>query len=120
KLSGCSAAIPENIDESTNVNILIISASQRQSYSIKNISQKNQTVLIQLNESLPDTFVDNFFVGEITYSPTIDLLGRLTNAFDHLEDWEDIYEKFPPIQYIYGPPGTGKTTWLKNKIIELA
>src|SRR5690606_11245781 len=36
KLSGCSAAIPENIDESTNVNILIISASQRQSYSIKN------------------------------------------------------------------------------------
>ncbi len=120
KLSGCSAAIPENIDESTNVNILIISASQRQSYSIKNISQKNQTVLVQLNESLPDTLVDNFFVGEITYSPTIDLLGRLTNAFDHLEDWEDINEKFPPIQYIYGPPGTGKTTWLKNKIIELA
>lgn len=119
KLSGCSGVIPENIDESTNVNIKIISASQRQSYSIQNISQKNQTVLIQLNQVLPDTLVDNFFVGEITYSPTIDLLGRLTNAFHHLEDWEDINLKFPPIQYIYGPPGTGKTTSLKNKIIGL-
>ncbi|MBK8749457.1 MAG: AAA family ATPase [Saprospiraceae bacterium] len=119
KLSGCSAAIPENIDESTNVNIKIISASQRQSYNIKNISQKNQTVLIQLNQSLPEPLVDNFFVGEITYTPTIDLLGRLTNAFNHLEDWEDINLKFPPIYYIYGPPGTGKTTSLKNTIIKL-
>lgn len=119
KLSGCNSVIPENIDESVNVNIRIITANQKQSFNIQNISQKNQTVLIQLNEELSDTLIDNFFVGEITYIPTIDLLARLTNAFHHLEDWEDINLKFPPIQYIYGPPGTGKTTSLKNEIIGL-
>lgn len=75
--------------------------------------------MIQFNQSLEKSLIENFFVGELTYSPTIDLLGRLTNAFHHLEDWEDINAKFPPIQYIYGPPGTGKTTSLKNKIIGL-
>ena len=119
KLSACSNVIPDNIDESKNVNIKIISGTQRVSFPIINISQKNQTVLIQLNVDLDDNLIDKFFVGEITYLPSIDLLGRLTNAFNKLDEWDDINEIFPAIEYIYGPPGTGKTTTLKERIFSL-
>lgn len=118
-LSACNSVIPENIDESKNVSIKIISGKQKETLSIKNISQKNQTVLVELNHELDNTLLNNFFIGEITYTPVIDLLERLVKAFNYLEEWEDINEKFPAIEYIYGPPGTGKTTTLKNRIIEL-
>ncbi|MFD0699457.1 AAA domain-containing protein [Myroides pelagicus] len=120
KLYACNSIIPENIDESRNVKLRIIAGKQKQSLEIKNISQKNQTVLIQLGEVLDETLIKDFFIAEISYFPTIDLLGRLTNAFEHLEEWENINDKFPAIEYIYGPPGTGKTTTLKNRIVDLS
>ncbi|MET3731305.1 DEAD/DEAH box helicase [Moheibacter stercoris] len=115
-LSACNTVIPDNIDESKNVDIKIISGKDKVLYPIKNISQKNQTVLIQLAEEIDDSLIDNFFIGEISYTPVIDLLDRLTKAYVALDNWDDVIKEFPSIDYIYGPPGTGKTTTLKNKI----
>ena len=88
-------------------------------FTINSISQKNQVVLIQLEENLAVEIFDNFFMAEINYQPTIDLLHRLENAFIKLDTWDKISVDFPSIHYIYGPPGTGKTTTLKNTINDL-
>lgn len=116
KLSACNSIIPENIDESKDVKIKLYFGKNTKTIKITSISQKNQKVLIQLDESLPDELIKNFFMAEITYQPTIDLLNRLRVAFQRIRTWEDIETEFPPINYIYGPPGTGKTTTLKEKI----
>lgn len=116
KLSACNSAIPENIDESKDVTIKFYYGKNIKTAKISSISQKNQRVLIHIDEPLPNEIFESFFMAEITYQPTIDLLQRLRNAFAHLDTWDDIETEFPAIQYIYGPPGTGKTTTLKDKI----
>ncbi|MPT32702.1 MAG: hypothetical protein E2600_13775 [Chryseobacterium sp.] len=119
KLSACSSMVPDNIDESRNISVKIYYGKNVKTFIIGSISQKNQVVLVKLEEDLPEELFSSFFMAEITYQPTVDLLQRLQTAYSSLDDWDDIFAEFPPIQYIYGPPGTGKTTTLKNKIKSL-
>lgn len=119
KFSACNSIVPDNIDESRNVSLKLYYGKNVKTFTINSISQKNQVVLIQLEENLAVEIFDNFFMAEINYQPTIDLLHRLENAFIKLDTWDKISVDFPSIHYIYGPPGTGKTTTLKNTINDL-
>jgi superfamily I DNA and/or RNA helicase len=58
---------------------------------------------------------------KISYSPVIDLLERLYKAFinrKNIDEWDEIKDALPSLEFIYGPPGTGKTTTLCSRIID--
>src|SRR5690606_9232479 len=60
---------------------------------------------------------------ELLFSRSIDLLGRLLNAYEHLgrcNQWQPKYclkqNLTENIQFIFGPPGTGKTSEIAKEI----
>jgi hypothetical protein len=119
ELSGCLQYVDDNIDETTEVKLLLLYDDKtKKEISVTNLSKKHQNVAFQYNINEFNIF-ENVFEVELSFTPVINLLDRLHKAFNSLIDWNDINEAFPAINYIYGPPGTGKTTNVVDKIINI-
>lgn len=124
-LCGASSLIPLNIEDFEDFKItLVIKNSQNEVIKVEGVSKKGQDLLIYCREKIPQSIIDKFsdiIQVKISFSPVIDLLERLHRAFTNrlnIDEWEDINEILPPVQFIYGPPGTGKTTTLCSMIAD--
>lgn len=125
-LCGASSYISPEIENANDFKIsLVFSNGQRENITVEGVSKKGQNLLIKCREPLSiNTLLrlSNIFKVEINFTPVIDLLQRLFNALsnvNYIDEWENIEEDMPSLNYIYGPPGTGKTTKLCNKINEI-
>lgn len=124
-LCGASSLIPLNIEDFEDFKItLVIKNSQNEVIKVEGVSKKGQDLLIYCREKIPQSIITKFsdiIQVKISFSPVIDLLERLYRAFANrrnMDEWEDINETLPPLQFIYGPPGTGKTTTLCSMIAD--
>lgn len=122
-LCGASSYISPEIEDVDDFKItLVFGGGKRENITVEGVSKKGQDLLIYCRESMPASTLSRLskiFKVEINFTPVIDLLERLYKAFTNnknIDEWEEIQEKMPPLNYIYGPPGTGKTTKLSNKI----
>lgn len=125
-LCGAASYISSEIENADDLKVsLIFGNSKRENITVEGVSKKGQDLLIYSRESLPKNIVSQFsniFKIEINFTPVIDLLDRLYKAFansNYIDDWHDIKQAMPPVDFIYGPPGTGKTTTLCNKINDI-
>jgi DNA polymerase III delta prime subunit len=125
-LCGASSYITAEIENSDDFKvILVFENGRKESISVEGVSKKGQDLLIYCRESLPSNTLSKLskiFKVEINFTPVVDLLDRLYKAFtnrNHIDEWQDIQESMPSLNYIYGPPGTGKTTTLCNNINEI-
>lgn len=124
-LCGASSLIPLNIEDFEDFKItLIIKNRQNVNIKVEGVSKKGQDLLIYCREPIPQPVISTFndvIQIKISFSPVIDLLEKLYKAFVNrlnMDEWDDVKDTLPKLQFIYGPPGTGKTTTLCNKIIE--
>lgn len=124
-LCGASSLIPLNIEDFEDFKItLVIKDSQNEKIKVEGVSKKGQDLLIYCREKIPQSIIKKFgdiIQVKISFSPVIDLLERLYRAFtnrQNMDEWDDINETLPPLQFIYGPPGTGKTTTLCSMIVD--
>ena len=122
-LCGASSYISPEIENADDFKVsLVFGNGKRENVTVEGVSKKGQDLLIYCRESLPATTISrlsNIFKVEINFTPVIDLLDRLYKAFtnsNHIDEWQDIEEAMPSLNYIYGPPGTGKTTTICNNI----
>jgi hypothetical protein len=125
-LCGASSYISPEIENADDFKVsLVFGNGKREHITVEGVSKKGQDLLIYCREPLPtDTLsrLSNIFKVEINFTPVIDLLDRLEKAFEnrnYIDEWENIEEAMPSLNYIYGPPGTGKTTTLCNNINEV-
>lgn len=124
-LCGASSLIPLNIEDFEDFKIiLVIKDSQNEKIKVEGVSKKGQDLLIYCREKIPQSIIKKFsdiIQVKISFSPVIDLLERLYRAFTNrhnMDEWDDINETLPPLQFIYGPPGTGKTTTLCSMLAD--
>lgn len=122
-LCGASSYISPEIENADDFKVsLVFGNGKRENITVEGVSKKGQDLLIYCRESLPNVTLSrlsNIFKVEINFTPVIDLLDRLYKAFtnsNYIDEWQDIDEAMPSLNYIYGPPGTGKTTTLCNNI----
>lgn len=122
-LCGASSYISPEIENADDFKVsLIFSNGKREHIIVEGVSKKGQDLLIYCRESLSSNTLlrlSSIFKVEIKFTPAIDLLERLERAFknrNYIDEWENIKEAIPELNYIYGPPGTGKTTTLCNNI----
>ena len=125
-LCGASSYISPEIENADDFKVsLVFGNGKRENITVEGVSKKGQDLLIYCREPLSsNTFsrLSNIFKVEINFTPVIDLLDRLYKAFtndNYIEEWENIQEAIPSLNFIYGPPGTGKTTTLCNKINDI-
>lgn len=124
-LDGANRFIPEDISESEGAMIRLWYDDDTASDEIKieGVSRIGQKVQILTDSAVSEMVLEKMKRVrrvEFQYTPVIDLIGRLQNAFVNssiIDRWDDISDALPSIQYIYGPPGTGKT-WTIGKKIE--
>lgn len=124
-LCGASSLIPLNIEDFEDFTItLVIKSRKNKKIIVEGVSKKGQDLLIFCREPISQSIIDSFnevIQIKISYSPVIDLLERLYKAFinrKNIDEWDDINEVLPSLEFIYGPPGTGKTTTLCSRIID--
>lgn len=124
-LSGSSTYISSEIENADDFKVsLVFGSGKRENITVEGVSKKGQDLLIYCRVSLSSntlSHLSNIFKVEINFTPVINLLERLERAFEnrnYIDNWENIEEALPSLNYIYGPPGTGKTTTLCNKINE--
>src|SRR5690606_24690720 len=124
-LKGANSLIPLNIEVFDNFSItLIFSNKLRENILVEGVSKKGQDLLVYVPKGIDDKLIINFdrVVNiSINFTPVLDLLQRLANAFSNKEviaPWESIEDSLPPLHFIYGPPGTGKTTKLVNTLVD--
>lgn len=122
-LCGASSYISPEIENADDFKVsLVFENGKREHITVEGVSKKGQDLLIYCREPLPTNTLSrlsNIFKVEINFTPVIDLLDRLEKAFEnrnYIDEWENIEETMPSLNYIYGPPGTGKTTMLCNNI----
>lgn len=122
-LCGASSYISPEIENAYDFKVsLVFGNSKREHITVDGVSKKGQDLLIYCREQLPTNTLSrlsSIFKVEINFTPVIDLLDRLEKAFEnrnYIDEWENIEESMPSLNYIYGPPGTGKTTTLCNNI----
>jgi hypothetical protein len=125
-LCGASSYISPEIENADDFKVsLVFGNGKREHITVEGVSKKGQDLLIYCREPLPTNTLSRFsniFKVEINFTPVIDLLDRLEKAFENrnnIDEWENIEEAMPSLNYIYGPPGTGKTTTLCNNINEV-
>lgn len=125
-LCGASSYISPEIENADDFKVsLVFGNGKREHITVEGVSKKGQDLLIYCRETLPTNTLSrlsNIFKVEINFTPVIDLLDRLEKAFEnrnYIDEWENIEEAMPSLNYIYGPPGTGKTTTLCNNINEV-
>ena len=125
-LCGASSYISPEIENADDFKVsLIFSNGKKENITVEGVSKKGQDLLIYCRESMSSNTLlnlSNIFKIEINFTPAIDLLDRLERAFrnkNYINEWVDIEEAMPSLNYIYGPPGTGKTTTLCNNINEV-
>lgn len=125
-LCGASSYISPEIENADDFKVsLVFGNGKREHITVEGVSKKGQDLLIYCREPLPTNTlsrISNIFKVEINFTPVIDLLDRLEKAFEnrnYIDEWENIEEAMPSLNYIYGPPGTGKTTTLCNNINEV-
>jgi DNA polymerase III delta prime subunit len=124
-LCGASSYISPEIENADDFKVsLVFGNGKREHITVEGVSKKGQDLLIYCRESLSSNTISRLttiFKVEINFTPVIDLLDRLERAFEnrnYIDEWENIEEAMPSLNYIYGPPGTGKTTTLCNNINE--
>lgn len=122
-LCGASSYISPEIENADDFKVsFVFGNGKKENITVEGVSKKGQDLLIYCRESLPNNTLSNLskiFKVEINFTPAIDLLDRLYKAFtnkNYIDEWQDIQESMPSLNYIYGPPGTGKTTTLCNLI----
>lgn len=122
-LCGANSYISPEIENADDFKVsLVFGNGKKENIIVEGVSKKGQDLLIYCRESLPATTISrlsNIFKVEINFTPVIDLLDRLYKAFtnsNHIDEWQNIEEAMPSLNYIYGPPGTGKTTTICNNI----
>jgi hypothetical protein len=120
-LTGSSGLIPVNVDTFTDFRVTINFSNQpKVAANIDAVSSRGQDMLIYCSEGLSSQIIDNLdhIVNvSISFTPSINLLRQLYNAFSNIENldpWTDIMEALPAVELIYGPPGTGKTTSIRH------
>lgn len=120
-LTGSSGLIPVNVDTFTDFRVTINFSNQsKETAGIDAVSARGQDMLIYCADGLSQLIIDNLdhIVNvSISFTPSLNLLQQLYNAFsnpENLEDWTDIMEALPAVELIYGPPGTGKTTSIRK------
>ncbi len=125
-LCGASSYISPEIENADDFKVsLVFGNGKREHITVEGVSKKGQDLLIYCRESLSSNTISRLttiFKVEINFTPVIDLLDRLERAFEnrnYIDEWENIEEAMPSLNYIYGPPGTGKTTTLCNNINEI-
>lgn len=125
-LCGASSYISPEIENADDFKVsLVFGNGKREHITVEGVSKKGQDLLIYCREPLSSNTLSrlsNIFKVEINFTPVIDLLDRLEKAFEnrnYIDEWENIEEAMPSLNYIYGPPGTGKTTTLCNNINEV-
>jgi len=125
-LCGASSYISPEIENADDFKVsLVFGNGKREHIIVEGVSKKGQDLLIYCREPLPSNTLSrlsNIFKVEINFTPVINLLDRLKKVFEnrnYIDEWENIEEAMPSLNYIYGPPGTGKTTTLCNKINEI-
>lgn len=122
-LRGASCYISSEIENANDFKVsLIFEDQKKENITVEGVSKKGQDLLIYCREpmsAMVASRLSKVFKIEINFTPSIDLLDRLYKAFtnrSYIDEWENIEDTMPPLNYIYGPPGTGKTTILCNKI----
>jgi len=122
-LCGASSYISPEIENADDFKVTLVSGNgKRENITVEGVSKKGQDLLIYCREPLSSNTLSRFsniFKVEINFTPVIDLLDRLYKSFtndNYIDEWENVQEATPSLNFIYGPPGTGKTTTLCNKI----
>lgn len=125
-LCGASSYISSEIENANDFKIsLVFGNGKRENITVEGVSKKGQDLLIYCREPLSNNTLSrlsNIFKVEINFTPVIDLLDRLERAFEnrnYIDEWINIEEAMPFLNYIYGPPGTGKTTTICNNINDI-
>lgn len=125
-LCGASSYISPEIENADDFKVsLVFGGGKRENITVEGVSKKGQDLLIYCREPLSSNTLSRLpkiFKVEINFTPVIDLLDRLYKAFtneNNIDEWENIQETIPSLNFIYGPPGTGKTTTLCNKIKDI-
>jgi len=124
-LCGASTYISPEIEDANDFKVrLVFGNGEKKEITVEGVSKKGQDLLIYCSGSMPVDILSrlsNIFKVEINFTPIIDLLDRLYQKFkniEYIDNWQEINENMPPLNYIYGPPGTGKTTTLCKEIEE--
>lgn len=124
-LCGASSLIPLNIEDFEDFKItLVIKNRKNEKIIVEGVSKRGQDLLIFCRESISQSVINAFndvIQIKISYSPVIDLLERLYKAFvnrNNMDEWDEVKDSLPCLEFIYGPPGTGKTTTLCSRIID--
>jgi hypothetical protein len=125
-LCGASSYISPEIENADDFKVsLVFGNGKRENITVEGVSKKGQDLLIYCREPLSNNTLSrlsNIFKVEINFTPVIDLLDRLYKAFtnnNYIDEWDNIQEAMPSLDFIYGPPGTGKTTTLCNRINDI-
>lgn len=124
-LKGANSLIPLNIEafEDFNINLVFRSGS-KENIIVEGVSKKGQDLLTYIPKGIESKLTSSFsqvLTVKINFSPVLDLVKRLYDAFTNksiIAPWENIQEALQPLHFIYGPPGTGKTTKLCNILNE--
>lgn len=125
-LCGASTYISPEIENADDFKVsLVFGSGKRENITVEGVSKKGQDLLIYCREPLSSSILSrlsNIFKVEINFTPVIDLLDRLYKAFtndNYIDEWENIQQTIPSLNFIYGPPGTGKTTKICNNISDI-
>lgn len=124
-LCGASSYISDSIEEISDFSLsVLLKNNKRFDIDCEGAQKQGQDLLIFSPKGINKELAENFeaiFQIEITFTPQIELLKELKNAFsnrDYIDIWDDIISILPKLHFIYGPPGTGKTTTLCCKILD--
>lgn len=122
-LKGGNSMIPVNIEAFENFSIKIdFRGRSTESIRVEGVSKKGQDLMVFIPRGIGENLqhrLPGAINIKIEFSPVLDLLDRLHNAYKyHIRNWEDYNAAIPPIEFIYGPPGTGKTTFLSKSIVD--
>ncbi len=125
-LCGASSYVNDSIEELSDfsLSILLKSNTTIPPIKVEGAQKKGQDLLIYCPAGLHADIlenINNIIHLEIRVTPKMDLLKELKNAFvnrNNIDEWTDIKDALPDLQFIYGPPGTGKTTTLCSMIID--
>ena len=124
-LKGANSMIPLNIEAFEDFSInLVFRNGLKINIIVEGVSKKGQDLLTYIPKGIESKLTSNFsqvVSVKISFSPVLDLVQRLYNAFTNeniITPWENIQEALQPLHFIYGPPGTGKTTKICNILKE--
>jgi hypothetical protein len=123
-LQGANSMIPLNIESFEDFSInLVFKGGVKENIIVEGVSKKGQDLLTFIPQGIKQNLKTNFHQVvsiNINFSPVLDLIQRLYDAFtneDIIDQWDNINKTLQPLKFIYGPPGTGKTTKI-CKILE--